>query len=904
MGKPSAKALGKRKAPGGGGGAPKKAKAGKPAKGKAAAGFGADDPERADRGPTGKPKRRPDQPKKVKLRDQKVIPVPKTSFASDDEDDSEDDIMDMDLGEEEGLEIGTAGGFLAGLDSKALSRTVKETKRIHDSEKSRSSFPTKAKKAPSIASASDISDYDFDSEVEFSDDESVGAVEDDEEGSDDEDDDSGDDSGFDSELNAGYDNISDISDLDDEDDGVVHPKRKKRADSEEAEYEMAGRSRWAAKEEKKEDDMLEVGRLPIKLPTGEVQLVEGSTKFQKPQPKKPAQKPVESESEEEESEDEASDVDGEAKRMAAQPGRFGRMGVAEIVAAKGWKTAQRLAAAKEQMATIGAEVLGGGELIDVAPILTRLSTFSLPTVPNPDGEGTLPVPNSIRALGMLSLLAVYKDLIPGYRIRALTEAEQAEKVRDEVRRMREGEKLLVRNYKTFLKSLEAEVKGKSPLGSVSLKCMSELLVTAPHFNFSENIMGVLVGRIGRRSWDDDSELILNSFVSVFRSDNTSTYSQALVRLIARMIKERKFQVHPNVLSCLLHLRLRTELSAMWEKKKGKGRDRRDQPEKKFKSEIRKQWQTKNQRKREKELKEIQKEMAEAEAEVDLEERQNTQTETLKNLFVLYFSILKFPGRSPLLPAGLEGISHFAHLINIDFFRDLLQVLRKIIADTQESEEDELDTVGSHKRVRVRMLGIVTAFDLLSGQGEALNIDLSDFVNELFVLLRPLSLDTGIEDPPEMTQATAQAAAVQRNAGVKRASADRPPAHTLSTSALLFRCLESVFFPRWFGANASAPPLRAAAFAKRMCECALYFPPATAREALHFVRRLATKETKLANLLDTEERMFDGVYRPEMEDPQLTNPYTTSLYELDVLAERHWEQKVRAEGKRLRDAQFV
>ncbi|TXT06003.1 hypothetical protein VHUM_03764 [Vanrija humicola] len=891
MGKPSAKALGKRKAPGGPAGPAKKAAAG---------GFATDDVERADRGPTGKPKRRPDQPKKVKLRDQKVIPVPKTDFASDDEDDSDDDIMDMDLGEDEGLEIGNAGGFLAGLDAKALARTTKETKRIHANEKSRTSFPTKAKKAPSVASASDISDYDFDSEVEFSDDEELGAGysdddEDEEDGSGDEDEDDEDDDG---------DDISDISDLDDEDDGVDHPKRKKRADSEEAEYEMAGRSRWAEKEEEKEeDDMLEVGRLPIKLPTGEVQLVEGSTKFQKPQPKKPAQKPVVPESESE-SEDDASDVDAEAERMAAQPGRFGRMGVAEIVAAKGWKTAQRLAAVKEQMATIGAEVLGGGELIDVAPILTRLSTFSLPTVPNPDGEGTLPVPNSVRALGLLSLLAVYKDLIPGYRIRALTAAEESEKVRDEVRRMREGEKLLVRNYKTYLKALEAEVKGKTPLGSVALKCMSELLVSAPHFNFSENIMGVLVGRIGRRSWDDDSELILNSFVSVFRSDNTSTYSQALVRLIARMIKERKFQVHPNVLSCLLHLRLRTELSAMWEKKKGKGRDRKEQPEKKFKSEVRKQWQTKNQRKREKELKEIQKEMAEAEAEVDLEERQNTQTETLKNLFVLYFSILKFPGRSPLLPAGLEGISHFAHLINIDFFRDLLQVLRKIIADTQESEEDDVDIVGSHKRVRVRMLGIVTAFDLLSGQGEALNIDLGDFVNELFVLLRPLSLDTGIEDPPEMTQATAQAAAVQRNAGVKRASADRPPAHTLSTSALLFRCLEAIFFPRWFGASASAPPLRAAAFAKRLVECALYFPPATARESLHFVRRLATKETKLANLLDTEERMFDGVYRPEMDDPQLTNPYTTSLYELDVLAERHWEQKVKAEAKRLRDAQFV
>jgi nucleolar complex protein 3 len=293
-------------------------------------------------------------------------------------------------------------------------------------------------------------------------------------------------------------------------------------------------------------------------------------------------------------------------------------------------------------------------------------------------------------------------------------------------------------------------------------------------------------------------------------------------------------------------------------------------------------------------------MAEAEAEVDEEERAQVQTETLKNLFVLYFSILKFPGKSALLPAALEGLCHFTHLINIDFFRDLLQVLRQIIADGKAEEDDDLDPVGQTQRIRIRMLGIVAAFDLLSGQGEALNIDLGDFVDELYALLRPLSLDTGVEDPPLLTAATAAAAAMQKKAGSARATSERQPAHTLSTSALLFRCLEAIFFPRW----GRTPPLRAAAFGKRLCECALSFPPATARETLSFVRRLASKEPKLANLLDTEERTFDGVYRPEIDDPQLSNPFTSSLYELETLAQRHWEHKVRGEAKRLRDAHFV
>ncbi len=64
---------------------------------------------------------------------------------------------------------------------------------------------------------------------------------------------------------------------------------------------------------------------------------------------------------------------------------------------------------------------------------------------------------------------MYKDLIPGYRIRELTEIEQAEKVRDEVRRLREGEKGLIKSYKQYLKMLEAEIKRKCDAVCVVLR---------------------------------------------------------------------------------------------------------------------------------------------------------------------------------------------------------------------------------------------------------------------------------------------------------------------------------------------------------------------------------------------------------------------------------------------------
>lgn len=81
--------------------------------------------------------------------------------------------------------------------------------------------------------------------------------------------------------------------------------------------------------------------------------------------------------------------------------------------------------------------------------------FNVTTPANPE-----PVPNDpiIRKLAILSQLAIFKDIIPGYRIRALTEAEQAEKVSQMVARTRDWEQGLVVVYQAYLRLLEKELK--------------------------------------------------------------------------------------------------------------------------------------------------------------------------------------------------------------------------------------------------------------------------------------------------------------------------------------------------------------------------------------------------------------------------------------------------------------
>jgi nucleolar complex protein 3 len=116
---------------------------------------------------------------------------------------------------------------------------------------------------------------------------------------------------------------------------------------------------------------------------------------------------------------------------------------------------------------------------------------------------------------------------------------------------------------------------------------------------------------------------MNSVISVFRADQTGVPSLEVVRLLNRMIKERRFNVHPDVLTCLLHLRLKTELGVRASEAKVEREVKREKVKQGKKSKGQGAVSThisKRARKALKERKEIEKEMKEAEAGVDKEER--------------------------------------------------------------------------------------------------------------------------------------------------------------------------------------------------------------------------------------------------------------------------------------------
>jgi nucleolar complex protein 3 len=181
-----------------------------------------------------------------------------------------------------------------------------------------------------------------------------------------------------------------------------------------------------------------------------------------------------------EAEDESDSVSDEGEKRGetsvedvSTGARFGRPAVVDVLQTK--SRTKRMEVAKEQIASICQEVLADPEnsvsvddsdrsislniVFTQLGLLRRLHTFSLPTVTTPAHPEPVSNDPLIRQLTILSQLAVFKDIIPGYRIRPLTEIEKAEKVSQMVAQTRDWEQGLVSVYQAYLQLLEAEFKG-------------------------------------------------------------------------------------------------------------------------------------------------------------------------------------------------------------------------------------------------------------------------------------------------------------------------------------------------------------------------------------------------------------------------------------------------------------
>ncbi|CCX15572.1 nucleolar complex-associated protein-domain-containing protein [Pyronema domesticum] len=482
---------------------------------------------------------------------------------------------------------------------------------------------------------------------------------------------------------------------------------------------------------------------------------------------------------------------------------------------------------------------------------------------------------TIQRLALAALMSVYKDVIPGFRIRPLTEQELKIKVSKDVQKLRDFEQSLVSGYQRFVEKLGKLVKAgrvqdtpaAKATGRVAVNCACQLLEAVPHFNFRGELLKIMAQILSVRTVDEGFERARKTLEEIFRTDEDGKVSFDAVQTLTKMFKAKHYRVHESVLNTFLSLRLLSELDARasMETVDGESRKRKKKD---------REFRTKKARKLEKEKKEVEKDMKEADATVSYEERERIQSETLKLVFVTYFKILK--ERPPgLMAATLEGLAKFSHLINLDFFGDLLVALKELIAEATEELESEDDTTDEDTRnaTREALLCTITAFALLQGQGDKmLAVDLAFFTNHLYSTLLPLCLNADIEfshkslrlpDPDAPFEPTRVNVATQIE--------------------MVIRALDALFFKQ----NGATNVLRMAAFTKRLLLTSMHMPEKSALAISGVVGKLGKKYNRqLAGLFSTEESVGDGVYLMESEEPERSNPFAATIWET-VLLEKHY-----------------
>ncbi|KAI9884720.1 MAG: hypothetical protein M1823_003501 [Watsoniomyces obsoletus] len=514
---------------------------------------------------------------------------------------------------------------------------------------------------------------------------------------------------------------------------------------------------------------------------------------------------------------------------------------------------------------------------------------------------------TIKKLVIGTQLAVYKDVIPGYRIRPLSEADQQIKVSKEVRQQRGYEQMLVAGYQAYIQELghlaKLRKRGSSEddrsLSSFAISCACSLLLAVPHFNFRGELIKILVQVLSSGMIDADFHRCRTTLESLFESDEDGQPSLDAVTLLTKMMRTREYRVDESILNIFLHLRLLSEFSFKGSNTKIDKPNRKSVEEKRVQRRKEKQFfLTKKQRRLEKERKVVEKEMREANAVVNHEEQDRLQAETLKMVFVMYFRILKT--RSPQLMGGtLEGLAKYAHLINQDFFGDLLEVLKELIrersmsmntvidTDNDDHEEDDVTEDQKRKNLREILLCITTAFTLLHSQEtrsavQTLHLDLHFFIQQTYQLLYPLSMEVDIERSAYLPDPGSSKSNSDNN--------DKNKINVQTTTVLLLKSLSHILLPVQ---NArSIPPVRLASFTKQILTSTLNLPEKSSLAILGLMQRVMKLHgKKVAGLWRTEEKRGDGLFDALGNNPDGANPFAATVWEGEILR-KHFSPRVR------------
>ncbi|CAB4252520.1 similar to Saccharomyces cerevisiae YLR002C NOC3 Protein that forms a nuclear complex with Noc2p that binds to 66S ribosomal precursors to mediate their intranuclear transport [Maudiozyma barnettii] len=603
----------------------------------------------------------------------------------------------------------------------------------------------------------------------------------------------------------------------------THPRKRRSSswDDEEQDYELKPRVL-----QNPEEDMVE--GLPIKI-NGKVE--RNLLKRQK--------KKHEIEEEEEESEEEVKE--GEPKE--------GTKAVAE--AEEEPDTEEKILQLQEEIAEMVENIMEDPE--ENTRYLTRLVKMVQSKNPN------------TCKFSILALVPVFNSIMPGYRIRPLSDIEKKEKVSKEVSRLRHFEQNLVVNYRNYIERLNVLSKVannadpiKVSLGVNAMQAANGIISNASHFNFRTEVFSILIRRICKPNLrvDPIALTIINTVESLFTGDDEGSISVEIVRIFSKVLKIRNYMIDESTMNILLSLDILQDYDP---------NTRDEETEMKFRMKKKDRVHlSKKERKVRKEIKEIDEEMRKAELVVSAEEREKNQAEILKLVLALYLNILK-AGHTNLVGAVLEGLSKFGNMANFDLLGDFLEVMKEIILDTDLTEL-------APSEVRKVLLCIVSSFSLVSNNRHMkISVDLSTFVNALYAILFNVALDADIELSYKSL----------RLADPLNMELVKPSVNVSTKAELLLKALNYIFFRTNSGTRE-----RAAAFTKRLYVAIMHTPEKTTVAVLKFIDKLMTKYPDIGGLYSTEDRIGNGSYNVNTDIISRCNSGAATLWENSLLSKHY------------------
>nr|XP_040236272.2 nucleolar complex protein 3 homolog [Anopheles coluzzii] len=449
----------------------------------------------------------------------------------------------------------------------------------------------------------------------------------------------------------------------------------------------------------------------------------------------------------------------------------------------------------------------------------------------------------VRKTAMISLVEVFKDIVPEYRI-GIVDKEHQKLKKDTLARVNFENKLLT-YYKQLLKHIEGitskytkkllrsekqSVETRQLL-EMAVQCMCDLVLAHPYFNYSPNLVQVLVLMLNNTK-ETIRKMVHTCFSVLFKTDARLDLTQHTVRHINMLIKKKQRNVFPEMISCLKNLQIhRINMN-----------DDKLLEVKKQKLEKQKSYvinMSRKERKRKKKLQELEKDIFETKAEESKQIVRRKLTEISKLTFMIYFKILKCYPDSKVLSATLEGLSKFAHTINIDFFADLVELLNNLLENVELGYREQLHC-------------IQTVFIILSGQGEVLNIDPARFYSHFYKNLLYVNAGKNHDDMQTIIK---------------------------TLDVILFKRRRNVTYHRYVS------------FVKRLATLCLQVLPNGCLGLISLIRSCMHMNQQLDILLDSEAVVGSGKFDPFNDEPEFANANCTALFESSCLV-RHYHPLIR------------